>query len=314
MIGLREIEAARQSIAGKVHRTPLLGSQSLSEQTGLRLFFKQELFQKTGSFKVRGVFNKLGRLSAEQRKNGVVSMSSGNHAQALSYAAGRSGIDSVVVMPAWSRAGKVEATRGYGGRIVLTEGDLMSEVARLQEEEQRTFVHPFDDPLVIAGQGTVGLELIEDLDDPDYVLVTVGGGGLISGVAAAIKERSPTTKVIGIEPEGAPAMSESLRRGTPVRLESTDTIADGLAAPFAGEETFKHVRRYVDEMLLVSDEEIVDALRLILERLKLVAEPSAAAALVPILTRRLTIPPRSKVVVILCGGNVDSSTLAQLLS
>lgn len=289
------------------------GSQTLSRRTGLDLRFKLELFQKTGSFKVRGVLNKLSQLDDGQRRRGVVTMSSGNQAQALAFGARETGIPATVVMPSWSRRGKVEATRGYGGRIVLTDNDLMDEVAQVQDQGGQTFVHPFDDPFTVAGQGTVGLEILEDCPQPDAVVVSVGGGGLISGVALAIKALSPQTKVIGVEPQGAAAMTLSLRAGEPVKLDKVDTIADGLAAPFAGKLNLEIVQRCVDDVLLVSDAEIVDAMGLILERCKILAEPSAAAALAPLLTGQLRFPAGATVVVILCGGNIDLRTLSGLL-
>ncbi|HSR70382.1 MAG TPA: threonine/serine dehydratase [Acidobacteriota bacterium] len=314
MITLADVEKAARVIEGKLHRTPTVRSASLSEETGLDLHFKLEMFQKTGSFKVRGVLNKLSSLSLEDKRRGVVSMSSGNHAQALSFGARLQGIEATIVMPSWSKAGKVAATRSYGGEVVLTEGPLMDEVARLQQERGLTFVHPFDDPLVMAGQGTLALEMLEDAPEIDVALVTIGGGGLISGIAAALKGRRPEVRIIGIEPRGAPAMTDSLAQGSPARLESVDTICDGLAAPFAGEHTFEVVRRHVEQVLLVEDEDTVQAMALILERLKVVPEASAAAALVPILTRQVEIAPGSRVACVLCGGNVDPQTLGQLLS
>ncbi len=292
----------------------MTSSRTLSERLGLRMRFKLELFQKTGSFKVRGVLNKLSHLSSQEKERGVISMSSGNHAQALSYAASLWGIPATIVMPSWSLAFKVEATRSYGGKVFLTDEDLMETVGSIQRQGGQTFVHPFDDPLIIAGHGTLGLEILEDVPSPDYVLVSIGGGGLISGIAAAVKGLSPSTRVIGIEPQGAPAMTRSLERGEPVKLDKVDTIADGLAAPFAGRENLAMVQKYVDEVLLISDEEIVQAMALILERLKVVAEPAAAAALAPLLSGTLKLPEDSEVVCVLCGGNVDRATLAKLLA
>ncbi len=312
MVGLSEINQAREAIQPHIHRTPTHRSETLDRDLDLRLDFKLELFQRTGSFKIRGVMNKLSRLSAEEREKGVVSMSSGNHAQALSCGAAAFGIPATIVMPSWSRQGKIDATRSYGGEIILTEDDLMLTCRRIMDERGLTFVHPFDDAHVIAGHGTLGLEILEDSPEPDYVLVSVGGGGLISGVATAVAINSPATKIIGIEPEGAPAMSRSLDRGTAVHLDSVDTIADGLAAPFAGEICLDLVQRYVDRVVLVSDREIVRSMALIMERLKVVPEPAAATALAPIVSGTLKLPPDSRTVCVLCGGNVDSETLSEL--
>lgn len=314
MTTVQQIRQARRRIVSRLHRTPLLKNESISRITGLNLAFKMELFQKTGSFKVRGVLNKLSRLTPEQKQRGVISMSSGNHAQALAWAAGQFGIPATIVMPAWSRSGKIEATRGYGGNVVLTEGNLLETCRRMEQEKKLTLIHPFDDPDVIAGHGSLGLEIVEECKSVEAVLVSIGGGGLISGVAAAVKALSPSTRVIGVEPEGAPVISESLKRGHPCTLERIDTIADGLAAPFAGRLTLRHVRQFVDQVVLVSDEEIIAAMKLILERCKVVAEPAAAAALAPLLCRKVQLEPGTETVCVLCGGNVDSATLAKLLS
>ncbi|HSR53802.1 MAG TPA: threonine/serine dehydratase [Acidobacteriota bacterium] len=314
MITLADVEKAARVIEGKLHRTPSARSATLSEETGLDLHFKLEMFQKTGSFKVRGVINKLSSLSQEEKQRGVVSMSSGNHAQALSFGARLEGVSATIVMPSWSRQGKVAATRSYGGQVVLTEEPLMDVVKRLQDERGLTFVHPFDDPLVMAGQGTLALEMLEDVPDIDVALVTIGGGGLISGIATALKGRNPRTRVIGIEPVGAPAMTNSLSQGSPAHLDKVDTVCDGLAAPFAGQHTFEVVKRHVEEVVLVEDSDTVEAMALILERLKVVPEASAAAALVPVLKQQVDIPQGATVACVLCGGNVDARTLGQLLS
>lgn len=308
-----DLLAARERIAGRVHRTPVAGSSYLGERTGTRLFLKLETFQKTGSFKVRGVLNRLLQLTPEARRKGVVTLSAGNHAQALAWAAAAAGIPSTVVMPAGAVRSKVEATRAYGGEVVLTEGDLLDTCLSIQRERDLTLVHPFDDPAVIAGQGTVGLEILEDVPEVDAVITGVGGGGLISGVAAAIKAGRPEARVFGVEPEGAAGMTRSLERGEPVRLERVDTVADGLAAPFAGRHNLQHVRALVDRVLTVNDREIVEAMRLVLERCKLLAEPAAAAAVAGLLSGQIEIDEGATVVCVLSGGNIDSERLRKLL-
>lgn len=308
-----DLQAARERIAGRVHRTPTMGSAYLGERSGTRVFLKLELFQKTGSFKVRGVLNRLHRLTPEERARGVVTLSAGNHAQALAWAAAESGIRATVVMPAGAVRSKVEATRGYGGEVVLTEGDLLGTCLAIQEERGLTLVHPFDDPLVIAGQGTVGMEILEDVPEADVVIAGVGGGGLIAGVAAAVGAGRPGARVIGVEPEGAPTMTRSLERGEPARLERLDTVADGLAAPFAGRHNLAHVQRLVDRVLLVEDREIVQAMRLLLERCKVLAEPAAAASVAALLSGRLDLPRGATVVCVLSGGNIDAERLRTLL-
>lgn len=313
MIGLDDVLAAREIIAGRVHRTPVVGSSYLGERAGLRLFFKLEMFQKTGSFKPRGVLNTLHHLSPEEKRKGVITLSAGNHAQALAWAAGQAGIQSTVVMPAASVRSKVEATRGYGGEVILTEGDLLATCLAIQKERDLTLVHPFDDPRIIAGQGTVGLEILEDVPEADGAIAGVGGGGLIAGIATVLKAQNPAIKVLGVEPEGACAMTRSLERGEPVRLDRVSTIADGLAAPFAGRHTLAHVRAHVDQMVTVSDREIVEAMGLIMERCKVVAEPAAAAPLAALLSGKAGLPRGATVVCVLSGGNVDREHLKALL-
>jgi threonine dehydratase len=293
-----------------VHRTPVIGSSYLGGQAGVKLYLKLELFQKTGSFKPRGVLNRLHHLSPEDKQKGVITLSAGNHAQALAWAATQSGLLSTVVMPSTSVSSKIEATRSYGGEVVLSEGDLLETCLAIKEERGLALVHPFDDPMIIAGQGTVGVEILEDLPDVDAVIVGVGGGGLISGVATALKARKPKIKVIGVEPEGASAMTQSLQQGEPVHLDRVDTVADGLAAPFAGVHTLAHVKAYVDDLLIVTDQEIVDAMTLILERCKVVAEPAASSTVAALLSGKACLPV---VLCLLSGGNVDRKRLKTLL-
>ncbi len=313
LIKLDAVLAAREIIAGCVHRTPVTRSSYLGERAGVRLYFKLELFQKTGSFKPRGVLNKLHHLSPADKQKGVITLSAGNHAQALAWAARQENIRATVVMPAASLRSKIEAARGYGSEIVLAEGDLLATCLQIQKERDLTLVHPFDDLHIIAGQGTVGLEILEDVPEVDAVIVGVGGGGLISGIATVIKTKKPAVKVIGVEPEGASAMAQSLQRGEPVHLDRLNTIADGLAAPFAGKHTLAHAQAYVDEMVIVSDQEIVEAMGLILERCKVVAEPAAASTLAALLSGKINLPRDATVACVLSGGNVDRERLKFLL-
>ncbi len=313
MITLQDIEAARDVIAGRLHRTPVMGSTYIGDLLGIKLIFKLEMFQKTGSFKPRGVLNNMHHLADEEKARGVISLSAGNHAQALAYAATASGIASTIVMPASAARTKVEATRGYGGEVVLTDGDLMETTLTIQRERGLTLVHPFDHPMTIAGTGTLGLEVMEDVPEADVVIAGIGGGGLISGVATAVKARRPQAKVIGVEPEGAPGMTLSLRQGSPAHLDSLDTIADGLAAPFVGEHNLAHVQAYVDDVVLVSDDEIVNAMSLILQRCKVVAEPAASASLAALLSGKVKVSEGATVVCVLSGGNIDADRLKALL-
>ena len=313
LVNLEQIKAAQGVISGRLHRTQMARSEYLSEQLGVDLHLKLEMFQKTGSFKPRGVLNKLNDLSPEEKQRGVISVSSGNHAQALAYAASSSGVRSTIVMPAGAVASKVEATKGYGGEVVLTDGDLLETVRSVQEERGLTMVHPFDDPMIIAGAGTTGMEIIEDLPDVDTVVVGVGGGGLISGVAAAVKLQRPSVKIIGVEPEGARAMTLSLEAGQLVQLDSVDTVADGLAPPFTGEHNLAHVQSFVDDVVIVTDDEIVEAMGIILERTKVVAEPAAASTLAALLSGEAKVTAGSRAVCLLSGGNIDRRRLASLL-
>ncbi|MCC6318262.1 MAG: pyridoxal-phosphate dependent enzyme [Gemmatimonadaceae bacterium] len=313
MTTLTDLDAAAARIRGKVHRTALSASSFLSAQSGTRVSLKLELFQKTGSFKVRGVVNTLRQLAEAERARGVISMSAGNHAQALAWGATSLGMSSVIVMPTSAVPSKVAATRDYGGEVVLTAGDLLGTARELEERRGLTFIHPFDDLRVIAGQGTVGLEIVDDAPDVDVVLVACGGGGLLAGVAAAVKARRPDARVIGIEPEGSAVMSCSLAAGSPQRLEVNRTIADGLAPPFTGMNAFNHVNALVDQVITVSDAELLDGMRVLMERCKLFAEPSAGAAVSPLLTGRLAFPADSRVVAIVCGGNIDLARLCELI-
>jgi len=313
LIGIADATAAQDRISGRVHRTPVLSARSLGELAGVRLYLKAELFQRTGSFKPRGVFNKLLTLPPADLARGLVSLSAGNHAAALAYGATTLGSRATIVMPATALAAKVQATKAYGGEVVLTGGNLLEVCHEIQTERDLTLVHPFDDPLVIAGQATVGLEITADLPDVDAVLVPVGGGGLISGVATAVKAYRPEIRVIGVEPYGADAMHRSLAAGRAVRLDRVDTIADGLAPPFAGEHTLRHVQAYVDEVVRVDDDAIAHALRMVMQRAKLAAEPSGVAGVAALLGGTVELPSEARVLAVISGGNADPAMLKRLL-
>ncbi|MBI4409028.1 MAG: pyridoxal-phosphate dependent enzyme [Gemmatimonadetes bacterium] len=315
MVRLDDIRNAQETIAGRVHRTPLFSSRSLSEEVGAPVFLKAESLQKTGSFKVRGALNRVRRLGADERARGVIGVSAGNHAQGLAWAASLERVPCTVVMPVHAAAAKVAATRAYGAGVVLHGSvfELWDKCQELQREHGYTLVHPFDDPLVIAGQGTVGIEILDDLPNTDAVVVPVGGGGLISGIAAAVKALRPAAKLIGVEPVGAPAVHAALEAGHVVRLERVDTIADGLAPPSTGELALAHVRELVDEMVLVTDDEILHALRFVLQRAKLLLEPAGAAGIAALLAHKWRPPAGARVVAVASGGNVDLPRLASFL-
>ncbi len=316
MIELADVLAAREAIAGRLHRTPLTGSAALGALLGVPCFLKLENLQKTGSFKPRGVLTKIAALSEAERARGLIAASAGNHAQAVAWAATAAGLHATVVMPETAPAAKLAATRAYGGTIV-TEPSTLTVFQRayaLADEHGYTLVHAFDDPAVLAGQGTVGLEILEDLPEAGTIVVPIGGGGLLGGVAVAIKSQRPGVRIVGVEPEGAPAMWRSRASGQPERLDRITTIADGLSAPFAGALPFEIVQRYVDDVVLVTDDEIRAAMVLILERCKLLAEPAGAAGLAALLSGAIPVRPGEPTVVIVSGGNIDAARLATVLS
>jgi threonine dehydratase len=312
MINITDIQKAYSNISINIHRTPISTSTYLSQKFNSKIFFKQELFQKTGSFKIRGVLNKLSSLSSDQLKNGVISLSSGNHAQAVAYGSKIYNISSTIVMPTYSTKSKIEATKGYGAKVIITDEELITVVKEIQKETNATLIHPFDDDHIIAGQGTLGLEITEDMPDIDHIFTAIGGGGLISGICIAMKAHNPKIKIIGIEPEGADGMRQSLEKRKPVTLDSINTIADGLSAPFIGEKNFEIVQKHIDQVITVSDKEIIETMWLIFERTKLFVEPSAAAGLAPILFDKYKLPNNSKAMFILCGGNIDKEKLIQI--
>src|SRR5262245_14380007 len=293
MLTLDNVISARHVIDGRLHRTPLVSSAALSGRLGAPLYLKLENWQKTGSFKPRGVLTKIAALSQAERARGLVTASAGNHAQALAWAAAAEGLPCTVVMPESAPAAKIAATRGYGATIVFEPSTLtvFQRANALVAEHGYTFVPPFDDEAIVAGQGTVGLEILDDLPDVGTIVVPIGGGGLIAGIALAVKRRRPNMRVIGVEPEGAAAMWRSRQSGQPARLDTVATIADGLSAPFAGSVTFALVEQYVDDLVLVSDADIREAMILILERCKLLAEPGGAAGVAALLCGAAQVAP-----------------------
>lgn len=312
--------AARSRIAAAIHSTPLLSFRTLGRPFGTSVWLKCENLQKTGSFKVRGALNALGSLSPAERARGVITISAGNHAQAVAWAAGRVGARAIVVMPEEASATKLAAARGYGAEVIL-HGDAsaaFSEAHRRADDEGMVFLHPFDAPEVVAGHGSTGMEIAEHVDGPATIVVPVGGGGQIAGIAGALAATGRLAgrarmKVFGVEPEGAAAMHRSLDAGRAVRLGRTDTIADGLAPPMAGELTYLYVARFVEGVALVSDAEILAAMRLLLTRAKLLAEPSGAAAVAALMFGRVPVPRGSTAVAVVTGGNVDEELIGRAL-
>ncbi len=316
LVTLADVRSAATAIQGRAHRTPLIHSATLSGLTGFDVWLKCESMQKTGSFKVRGAIHKVAALDADARQRGVIALSAGNHAQGVAWAATNAGVKSVFVMPANAVKSKVEATRGYGGEVFQTAGDLMATVKQIQAERGLVLVHPFDDPHVIAGAGTVAEEILDDLPDVDAIAFGIGGGGLASGTAVVTRDRRPDVRLIGVEPDGAYAMRQSLDAGKPVYLNPPPrtAIVDALGAPFAGALNFEHVRDLGVEVYVLPDAAFVEAMWLVIERAKVLIEPAAAAGVAALLQRAMdpALRPGAKVVCILSGGNVDAERLKML--
>ena len=280
----------------------------------LDIFFKLELMQKTGSFKSRGAINKVLQLSEEERSRGVVAISAGNHAQATSWACSQFDIKSKIIMPYTASQSKIDATESYGGEVILTKEKMMDTCQKLIDEENLSFVHPFDDLDILMGQGTVALEVINEVKNLDYAFVSIGGGGLIAGMACVLKQINPKIKIIGVEPINSNVMTNSIKSGKPEIFDTINnkTIADTLAAPFAGKITFEYVKEYVDDIINVSEDEMIESLRMMIERLKIVPEPSASACFVPIVFNKLNVPSKTKCLVVVCGGNIDLKRINSL--
>jgi threonine dehydratase len=306
---------ARARVAPVVHHTPLLHSSTLSQLTGYDVWLKAEVFQRGGSYKVRGPSNKLPQLPPEQRQNGVICSSAGNHAQGVALAAAQLGVPATVVMARGATPAKIAATEGYGATVVLHGeiwDDANAEALRLAEERDLTFIHPFDDLQLIAGQGTIGLEILDDRPDVDVVVVPIGGGGLISGVTLALKSKNPDVRIIGVESAGAPAMKTSVVAGELVTLDQVDCAIDGLKVKRVGHHTFEIVRRYVEDVVTLPDAEIFDAMLWTMQYCKLVVEGAAAAPVAALLHDRVAAPAGAKVVCVLSGGNLNLSQLTGL--
>jgi threonine dehydratase len=315
-VTFEDVRAARARIAGHVHRTPVLTSRQLDARTGARLFFKCELFQRVGAFKARGAFSRLTLLTAAERAAGVVAFSSGNHAQAVALAARELGVAATIVMPRDAPAAKVAATRGYGARVLLYDRaeESREEIARrIVEEEGAVLVPPFDDDRVIAGQGTLGLELLEEVPELEVVVTPCGGGGLLSGVAVAARGLAPAVRLWGVEPEAGDDMRRSLAAGQPVSIPVPNTIADALQTTRPAERTLAIVGALCEGIVTASDLELRRAMALLASRLKLVVEPGGAAAFAALLHGRVPGVEGRRVGVVLSGGNVDLARFGELV-
>lgn len=313
LIEIADVEAAARRLEGVAHRTPVFRSRTLDGLAGAEVHVKAESFQRGGAFKFRGAYNKIASLPAERRARGVLAYSSGNHAQAVAIAAGLLGARATIVMPADAPLAKADATRGYGAEVVTYDrwSERREEIgARLAEERDLELVRPYDDPLVMAGQGTAALELLEDAPDLDVLVTPVGGGGLIAGCSTVAKARRHAIRVVGVEPAIADDTARSFAAGERVEIEVPRTIADGLQATAPGELTFEVNRERVDEIVTVDEAEIVDAMTFLFDRLKLVVEPSGAVGVAALLAGRV---PGSRIGVVLSGGNVGAARFAELL-
>ncbi len=310
-----DFEAAYENVRPHVYKTPMLTSRSLSEACGLDVRLKAELFQRGGSYKVRGPLNKIARLTDEERARGVICSSAGNHAQGVAIAARHYGVKAVVCMAENATPAKVAATKGYGASVVL-HGSIWDEAnekaLELVEREGYTYVHPFDDPHLIAGQGTVGLEILEQFPEVEHVVVPIGGGGLISGISMAVKAFKPEVRVTGVESSGAPAMKRSVEKGGRVTLDRVDCIIDGLVVKRVGGNTCSVVSRFVDEIVTLPDAQIFEAVLWLMARAKLVAEGAAASPVAALLQGLVDAPAGTKTVCVLSGGNLDVSQLRGL--
>jgi threonine dehydratase len=316
MISVDQVQRAAKMLKGKVIRTALIHSPSLSEMFGGEIYLKLENLQKTGSFKIRGATHYILTNQDRIGPGGVVAASAGNHAQGVALAARQARIPATIVMPEWASISKQEATRGYGGEVVI-EGKNLGESLKKAEEmarEGKTFIHPFDDPDIITGQGTIALEILEDLKEIDMVIVPIGGGGIISGIAAIVKSIKPTINVIGVQSKACPSAYKSYHRGEITKVSSEYSIADGISVKQVGALNFDMIHKFVDDVVLVEEDQIAAAILLLLERKKILAEGAGAVSLAALLNGSVKVHRKNKVVLLISGGNVDSPLLGRILS
>ncbi len=315
-VTLEKIKKAKETIENSVKRTPIIECPTLESELGGKVYFKLENLQKTGSFKIRGALNRIANLTEEEKKRGVIASSAGNHAQGIALGATAQGIKSTIVMPETAPIAKVVATKGYGAEVVLhgtVYDDAFAKACEIQKETGAVFLHPFDDEDVIAGQGTIGLEILEDVSDIDTILVPIGGGGILAGIATAVKSINPNIKVIGVESENAASMTEALKRGECCEVCAKPTIADGIAVKKVGCKTLELVKQYVDEVITVSEAEIAEAILFLMEKSKVVAEGAGATPLAAILAGKISCKDR-KTCAVVSGGNIDINLVERVLN
>ncbi|EFW39354.1 threonine ammonia-lyase [Treponema phagedenis F0421] len=310
MINLQMIHEARQKVSEIINATPIFTASRLGDN----IYIKMENLQKTGSFKIRGAYNKISNLTDEEKKKEVIACSAGNHAQGVALSATKQGIKSYICVPSVTPLSKIDATKGYGGEVIVVEGsfdDAMKRALELKEEHNYTFIHPFDDEYVIAGQGTIGLEILEQLEDIENIIVPIGGGGLISGIALAVKETNPKVKIIGVEPENAASMRDSIKANKRMLLDSVNTIAEGVAVKIPGEQTFALVKKYVDEIVTVSESEISNSILRLLEEGKTTAEGAGACSIAAAISDKYSF--KGKTVCVLSGWNINVNMISKII-
>ncbi len=315
-ITLSDVRAARETVRDVITLTPMLHDETLSKDFGVPVFLKAECLQRSGSFKIRGAFNKISSLTAEEKARGVIAPSAGNHAQGVALAASVHGVTCTIVMPSFAPLTKVEATRGYGATVILegtTFDDAAAHARALATQRGLTFVHAFNDEKVMAGQGTIGLEVLEALPEVSVLIVPIGGGGLIAGIATAVKTLKPSVRIVGVQAAGCAAVKPSLAAGAPVAVAAAQTIADGIAVKRPGELTLPIIRALVDEVLEVSDDEIARAIVHCSQRAKLVVEGAGAAGLAALIAGKIKLEPNDTVCALLCGGNIDGNLLSRVI-
>lgn len=315
MVTLADIQAAESRIFPHIIRTPLVYSPTISDMTGAHVYLKLETLQKAGSFKVRGATNRILSYANTAGERGVVAASAGNHAQGVAVAAHSAGIPAIIVMPEWSALTKQEAARGYGAQVIVQGLTLEESIEKAREIalSGNIFIHPYDDDAVIAGQGTIALEILRDLPGTDMIVVPVGGGGLIAGIATAAKALKPQITIIGAQAEVCPSAGEAIRYGSPIRVQAGKTIADGIRVAQTGVHTLPLIQRYVDRHVLASEEEIADAMLLLLERKHVIAEGAGAVPLAALMNGSIDVPPGSTIVLVISGGNVESALLFRVI-
>lgn len=316
MVKLSDIQDARKVLQGIINPTPIIADEKLSTEIGARSFLKAECLQRSGSFKVRGAYNKISRLSDEEKKRGVITASAGNHAQGVALAARLHNIKATIVLPEFAPLTKIIATRAQGAEVILngaTFDEAVDFSRKLQEEHGFIYVHAFDDDLIIAGQGTIGWEIVEDLPETNVVVVPIGGGGIISGIALAVKNLLPNVRVIGVQAENVAAVNKSLKAGEPVEAEHQPTIADGIAVKRPGEKTLPLIKEYVDDVVEVSEEEIARGIFHCVQNAHLVVEGAGAAGVAALIAKKINVKPDDTVCAVLCGGNIDGNLLARII-